>query len=283
MSRLHELGSFFDLWNPLLILILVVIASSYVHIANNAKVNNNSDQQVSLKQKISFMTGLVLFYIAQGSPLNFLGHHYLFSVHMFQQTIIFLTVPIFIWYAIPAWLLRPFVNISWIRPIFYFATRPLIAIFTFNMLISIYHMPYIMDGLMRIEWLHFWYHSLLMVTAFFMWFPVFGQLPECNGLSDLKKIAYIFGNGILLTPACALIIFANTILYDTYTQNILPFNWLTPLNDQQLGGVIMKIIQEIVYGIALSIVFFGWFRKEREKENEIEMNIEHMNSIKILN
>jgi putative membrane protein len=38
------------------------------------------------------------------------------------------------------------------------------------------------------------------------------------------------------------------------------------LYDQQLGGVLMKIIQEIVYGTVLFFVFMDWYRKEREKE-----------------
>jgi putative membrane protein len=38
------------------------------------------------------------------------------------------------------------------------------------------------------------------------------------------------------------------------------------LEDQQLGGVLMKIIQEIVYGTVLFFVFMEWYRKEQEKE-----------------
>ena len=75
-----------------------------------------------------------------------------------------------------------------------------------------------------------------------MWFPVFCPLPELNRLNDLKKMAYIFGNGVLLTPACALIIFADSIIYDMYANVTVPFAHLSPLDDQQLGGVIMKII-----------------------------------------
>jgi putative membrane protein len=38
------------------------------------------------------------------------------------------------------------------------------------------------------------------------------------------------------------------------------------VEDQQTGGVIMKIIQEIVYGTVIGYVFFRWARREREKE-----------------
>lgn len=38
------------------------------------------------------------------------------------------------------------------------------------------------------------------------------------------------------------------------------------LYDQQLGGILMKIIQEIIYGIMLFFAFREWYRKEKEKE-----------------
>ncbi len=113
----------------------------------------------------------------------------------------------------------------------------------------------------------------------------------------LKKVGYIFADGILLTPACALIIFADSPMYLTYSdpkawaealQLCVPpstlatlnlsgpemFNSMPLIHDQQLGGVIMKIIQEIVYGVVLAQVFFSWYQKDVEagkKEEETSM------------
>ena len=47
------------------------------------------------------------------------------------------------------------------------------------------------------------------------------------------------------------------------------FASMSLLHDQQLGGVLMKIIQEIVYGVTLAHVFFEWYRKDQiEAESE---------------
>ena len=46
---------------------------------------------------------------------------------------------------------------------------------------------------------------------------VINQMPEHQTLSGIKKVGYIFADGILLTPACALIIFADTPMYATYS------------------------------------------------------------------
>lgn len=47
------------------------------------------------------------------------------------------------------------------------------------------------------------------------------------------------------------------------------FNNMSPLSDQQLGGVLMKIIQEIIFGIVLFKVFFEWWRVEKADEKDI--------------
>lgn len=92
-------------------------------------------------------------------------------------------------------------------------------------------------------------------------------------------------NGLLLTPACACIIFSQSTLYQLYTQGsrilCTPFyytevdiprlvDFLTPYADQQLGGVIMKIMQELIYASVLGLAFFQWYRKERNEELEFE-------------
>jgi putative membrane protein len=47
------------------------------------------------------------------------------------------------------------------------------------------------------------------------------------------------------------------------------FSNMPIMEDQQLGGIIMKIIQEIIYGVILAIVFFQWYRSEQENADEI--------------
>lgn len=50
-----------------------------------------------------------------------------------------------------------------------------------------------------------------------MWWQIINNLKEYNTLSVLEKTIYIFANGMLLLPSCALIIFADSPLYQTYS------------------------------------------------------------------
>ncbi len=62
----------------------------------------------------------------------------------------------------------------------------------------------IFDHVMQNRLLHAGYSILLFIVAIFMWWPLINPLPEYQTLSGIKKVGYIFADGILLTPACAL-------------------------------------------------------------------------------
>ncbi|MDF2959021.1 MAG: cytochrome oxidase assembly protein [Paenibacillus sp.] len=272
-----ESGAFSEfaaMWSPGLILIILIVGWLYVKAVNRWRDQFADSSKVGTGRQIYFLAGLVLFYIAEGSPLYYYGHHYSFSAHMLQQSISYLIVPPMLLYATPGWLLRPlFVNraADMVMKIF---TSPLVSLFTFNLIFSLYHIPVIMDALMANPLLHTLYKIVFMLAAFQLWFPVFCPLPEYNRINDMRKMAYIFVNGILLTPACALIIFASEPLYASYKGISEQYLFMSVLNDQQLGGVVMKIVQEVVYGIALAYTFFHWYRTERKQEEEEDLAAE---------
>jgi putative membrane protein len=266
----HEVTmNFFNLWNPVILLFVVVVLLLYMRSIVWRKERYSDEEPVSGKQKALFITGMALFYIGQGSPLNFIGHHYLFSAHMLQQSILYLIMPIFILRGLPEWMLGPIQRNKVSYAVLRFFSHPLIAILLFNTLFSIYHVPFVMDNLMAHEFALLGYHVVLLFCAFMMWMPIFTPLTDEEPMSGLKKLAYVFADGVLLTPACALIIFANAPIYSMYQNVNVPFQFLSVLEDQQLGGTLMKIIQEIVYGIVLFVIFRKWYTTERKVEEEL--------------
>ena len=82
----------------------------------------------------------------------------------------------------------------------------------------------------------------------------------------MQKIAYVFVASILLTPACAIIMFSSHLMYTSVANEPLVFHMMPPLADQKSGGVIMKIFQEIVFVCTLGYIFFQWVRSEHDLE-----------------
>lgn len=279
------------MWSPGFFLFTIALGILYILLAKKLKAS----EPITNKQYIFFITALILLYIVKGSPVDLLGHLN-FSVHMVQMSILYLILPPLFLLATPNWLFRRLLSIKPLERTFVFLTKPLIALIVFNGSFSFYHFPVVFDLVKTNPVLHATVTTIIFISAIVMWWPLICPIKEYRTLSGLTKLAYIFANGVLLTPACALIIFAEAPLFRTYTDTAVwakslelcvptsmlstidlsspqLFSWLAPRDDQRLGGVIMKIVQEIVYGIALGIVFFGWVKDEKEKDRQESMSV----------
>jgi putative membrane protein len=262
--------TFFDLWSPWILLLTVALIVGYFYLVGPLRSRFAGSSPVSTGQKWSAVTAALLIYLSEGTPIGYYGHGQSFAMHMLQMSFLYLMLPPFVFIALPDWLLRPVLERPSVRKWLFPLTHPLLTIFLFNMAFSFYHIPGIFNAAFENMVLHTLYHAILGVLAFFMWFPVFCPLPEWNRLSELQKMAYIFANGVLLTPACALIIFASNVMYPfTLPESWLPY--MSQLDDQQLGGTIMKVLQEVIYGTGLAYTFFRWYRRERKKEEEDDL------------
>jgi putative membrane protein len=280
------------LWSPYFFISIAAITAVYFLLTVKFKSRFPGSEPLTKSQGILFVLSMLTLYAIKGSPIDVMAH-LMFYIHMIQMAFLVLVVPpLFIW-GIPNWMWRKALNVKVIHNVFTLFTKPIIALILFNGLFSFYHVPMIFDRVMQNAALHAGYSILLFIVAIFMWWPLINKLPEQQRLSGLVKVGYIFADGILLTPACALIIFANDPLYTTYsdphvwgqmmslcvgTANFNSLNLSGPqlfssmslLHDQQTGGVIMKIIQEIIYGLMLGQVFFEWYKKDQE-ESKMEL------------
>lgn len=273
------------LWSPYFLLAMVVVLVGYYLLTVKFRHRFKDTEPLTTKQGIIFTSGIILLYAIKGSPIDLMGH-LMFYAHMIQMAFLYLVIPPLLVVGIPQWVWKKLLNITVIRALFKFFTKPIIALIVFNGMFSFYHIPLIFDVIKTDMLLHASYTSVLFVMAIFMWWPLINQVEVESRLSGVKKIGYIFADGILLTPACALIIFADTPMYDTFSDpsawaqalelcvspTILAtlslsgpemFSSMSLLHDQQLGGVIMKVLQEIIYGVVLFQVFFEWYRKEQ--------------------
>ncbi|WP_019122544.1 cytochrome c oxidase assembly factor CtaG [Brevibacillus massiliensis] len=271
-------------WSPDVILITLFIATAYLLVVTRFRDYFPDSSPVKFYQKALFLLGLLLFYAGMGSPLNLIGH-FMFSIHMLQQSFLYFIMPPLIYLGTPVWLFRALFRTRLFKKAAVVLTNPIFTVLFFNMMFSFYHYPGIFDAVMENYLLDNLFHFTLIVAAFLMWFPVLCPVPEMNRLSELRKMGYIFVNGALLLPACGLIIFAGSPVYSTYINGpsmlCTPFSsasldggptlltTLSTINDQQLGGIVMKFFQEIAYSSALAYNFFKWFNKEK-KTNVID-------------
>ncbi|WEK54829.1 MAG: cytochrome c oxidase assembly factor CtaG [Candidatus Cohnella colombiensis] len=284
-----EYFSFQDLWSPLFLTFMLVIIVLYTFMVGPWR-ERLGGTAVSWQRQFAFILAIVLLYLTQGGPLSLLGH-LMFTFHMTNMAISYVIVPPLLIYGIPDWIWRAVFSKSFWRP-FRILMNPIVCLALFILLFSFYHMPANHDWIMLHFTVHRIYYFVLLVSAVMMWWPVYAPIPEWRRISPLMTLGYIFLGGLLLTPACVMIIFANTPLFAMYNdpdvwvqamgycvsgdpgmllkqfEGPAFFNLLSVMDDQQLGGIIMKLVQEFVNAIALYTVFMRWYRRDHNNDED---------------
>lgn len=282
-----QLFGFRALWSPYFLTFLIILGLLYYCITGpyRHKFGEEGTDKPTVAQQFYFYLALLLLYAVKGAPIDLLSHIML-TAHMTQMAIYLLLVPILLIKGIPKWIWEKFVELPVIKQILNVFTNPIVSLLFFNGLFSIYHIPSVFDFSKATPIAHTSISLILFAAAFLMWFSILPPVAKYNKLTPLQRIITIFINGILITPACVLIIFAGNPLYTAYTSE---GSWLTALSlcvpgdvlegittelsgpemfsplklihDQQLGGIIMKGVQELIYGIIMAKTFFSWFSK----------------------
>ena len=272
-------------------LFVLLLIAGYFLLTVKYRHRFKGSEPLQPKQAVLFIIAMILLYATKGSPVDLMAH-IMFSFHMVQMAFLYLVIPPILISSIPNWVWERVIEVKAVNSLFRFFTKPLIALVLFNGLFSVYHLPPVMDAIKMNELAHIGYTVMLFIFAIFLWWPLINKLEGQYQLHGLKKLGYIIGDGVLLTPACGLIIFAPHAMYATYTDGAMwmkamelcvPGNTLAGLSltgpelftdmpakeDQQLGGVLMKIIQEIVLGVMLAKIFFDWYKKEQAEGESI--------------
>lgn len=256
--------TWWELWNPLLVLTLVAIFAIYVRVMK--RMPSNMDTGISLKKKLAFLSGLIAAYAALAGPLAILANNLVLSAHMLQQSLMYVVMPPLVLLGMPIEFYRflndRVFNVSFLRIL----KSPWLHLLLFNLLWSFYHLPFIYEYILEHILLLEVVHVVINTSAFLMWIHVLAPEGLINRMSYVMKMGYMFANGMLITPACALIIFSATILYSSVLEAPQLFLVPTPLDDQQLGGVIMKVVQEFSYSLVIGSIFVKWVKTEKETE-----------------
>lgn len=260
--------TWWEIMNPLLLASLIVVYLLYLRIIR--KVPSAQTSEFPFRKKIWFLYGLVTIYVSLAGPVAILANNLLLSAHMLQQSLMYIVMPPLILLGMPEGFYRVVDEKMAKLGVFRKLTSPLIILVLFNMVWSFYHIPLIYEFFLEQVILLEILHVVLNTTAFFMWIHVLAPIGKVNNMSYMVKVGYMFANGMLITPACALIIFAGSVVYPSLIEAPQIFPWLPPIDDQQLGGIIMKIVQEVSYGMVISYLFFKWAKVERAKDAEVD-------------
>jgi putative membrane protein len=216
---------------------------------------------VTRRQVAWFAGGMAAFLLVEGTPIHDIGAGSLYSVHMIEHLVLTLVFPPAILHGTPSWLMRLIVRP--VLPALRVLTKPVVALLLFNAMIAFSHVPSVVAAVVESEIAHIALHLGLVGTAFLMWWPVIGPVPEIPKLLPFPAMGYLFLQSLVPTVPASFLTFADGAVYPVY--EALPRLWgIDVVTDQTIGGLIMKIGGGVILWVAIAYVFFRWaFEEER--------------------
>ncbi len=255
-----------DLWSawefdPGVVIPLVLTAILYL-------IGSRRQFGISLGQRLCFWAGWLTLAVALVSPVHPMGE-VLFSAHMVQHELLMIVAapflvlsrPLvtFLWAlpiawrrALGRWSKTPIIHKPWI-----WVTAPFIAWWIHALAIWIWHAPPMFEATLTSDLVHTAQHLSFFLTALLFWWSLFyahGRRSYGGG------ILYVFTTAIHTGILGALLTFASRIWYPGYAQTTQAWG-LSPLQDQQLGGLIMWVPASLVYLVAALYLLAAWMRE----------------------
>ena len=222
---------------------------------------------VTTGQKVSFIAGAAVLFVALGPPLDDWSDHYLLLAHMVQHLLLIMLAAPLLLYGTPAWILEPLTRNRVTNTIGYGLTRPVVAYSVANAVFVLWHVPMFYEMALRSQPVHVFEHVTMLATALLAWWPTLGPLPQWPRLALPLHSLYYFAMTLPGTAVGAFITFANPGLYAPYdtAQRIFGIDLAT---DQQAAGLLMWVALGVIYLLLITFSFFRWVSREEAADRE---------------
>jgi putative membrane protein len=210
-----------------------------------------------------FCAGWGSLAIALVSPLHAWGRA-LFAAHMTQHELLMLAAAPLLALSKPALAMFNALPRGWpsaivhtVRP-FSFLTGLFTAWLVHAIALWIWHVPFLFDATSRSELVHALQHVSFFGSAMLFWWAILHSRPRVASYGI--GVLYLFSTAMHSGLLGALLTYARTSLYPSYEATTAPWG-LTPLEDQQLGGLIMWVPAGLVYVFAALLMLAGWLKE----------------------
>ena len=264
----HDLWSAWS-WEPLIIASLLASAGLYFRGVRELWGTAGKGRGIRRGEVGAFAAGWMALALSLVSPLHQLGG-VLFTAHMAQHELLMVVAapllvlgrPVipFLW-ALPAswrrvlggWSAAAVVRRSW-----KLITLPSVAWILHAVAIWLWHAPSLYQATLASETVHTLQHVSFFGTALLFWWALLHGVG--TRVARPAAIIYLFTTAGHTSLLGALLTFSPRLWYPLYDATTAPWG-LTPLEDQQLAGVIMWVPAGLSYLIAALALASTWLRE----------------------
>ncbi|CAM2178578.1 putative membrane protein [Paraburkholderia sacchari] len=263
MNLLHWL----DPWEPSPTVVIAVTLAAVLFIRGQRHA------RVSLPRQISFWFGLGALYVALHTRLDYFFEHEFF-MHRAQHLVLHHLGPFFIALAYPGTALRAGVPFAWrqrfvrpalnarpVRAMLDVVMYPVVAVTLFVGLIYFWLLSPI-HFIAMLDWrLYRVMNWSMVIDGLLFWWLVLDPRPAPPArLAPGKRVLVVIAAIPPQIVLGAFIFFTSHELYPIYSICGRAFTWLSPMRDQQIGGLLLWIPGSMMSVVGALIALRHWMR-----------------------
>jgi putative membrane protein len=261
--RLHWLS------DPAVLAPLALMAAVYVGRFRAAR-REAGPRGGSALQAAAFAGAMLALLGALVSPLDGLGEDYLFSAHMVQHVLLGDVAPLLLLLSLSRVMMRPATRrlASLERALGPFAS-PLTGLVLWLGLMYLWHVPALYDAALEQPVVHLLEHVCFFTAGIALWWPLVQPVPMRRRMTGMQPIAYIASAKAGLAALGLVLTWSATVIYPYYERT--PRIWgLSPIDDQNVGGVIMMVEQSLTLVLVMVTLFVGMLARSEAEERRRE-------------
>ena len=218
---------------------------------------------ISRMQAAAFAAGWLALVVALVSPLDAISD-WLFSAHMIQHELLMVVAAPLMAASSPlialGWLFRrrgrvpPQVH----QPLLSLATEPAFVWGLHALVLWAWHIPALFQAAMAHEAVHVFQHFCFFASACLFWWGL--AHGRYGRLGYGAAVIYLFATAVHSGVLGALLTLSPGIWYEVYAKTTLAWGF-TPLEDQQLAGLVMWIPASVIFLAGGLVFFLAWLRE----------------------
>ena len=216
-----------------------------------------------------YALGLAGVWASSDWPLGSLGAGYLLSIHTVLYIIFTMVAAPLMLLGMPRWMFDNLLDRLRLRSLYRAMVRPWVAGIVLNLILVVTHIPMFVDALRTSQFGSFVLDAAWLLSGIVGWLPIISPREEDRIGNPMWKVTYLFlAFGAFPMVPGAFITFAGQPLYGIYDLAPRFGDWST-LEDQQLGGAIMKVGNIPILWAVIAAIFVRSALKTRIDERNI--------------
>jgi cytochrome c oxidase assembly factor CtaG len=252
-------------WSLPVSLTIAIATTACIYLRGWLMIRRTRPAQFTSMRLASFLVGLVVLWLAVGSPMDGFADA-LLSAHMIEHLLLMSVVPPLLLFGLPVvpilrglpacvvrLIVAPAIRLPWLRRAGHWLITPLTAWLLMNACFLGWHVPAAYDFALQHEYWHDAEHICFLGSSITFWWVLIRPWPTSTRALTWGLIFYLVSADVVNTMLSAFLAFCDRPVYVFYLTHPNPFG-VSPVQDQVLGAVIMWVFGSLAFLIPAMVI-----------------------------